>query len=160
MEQKTYNIKFQGIDLVEKKIYRVNIHDNELFSHEVITQSVADAEKNIVVTFVAVHVRTLNDSPTLVAEIMAGFGFFFENFETVFAKGENDKHIVPLEVENLLKTIAISTMRGIMYSEFRGTQLHKAILPIIVTDSLKPMAGNLLDLKKEENYQVFTVPQE
>jgi hypothetical protein len=48
------------------------------------------------------------------------------------------------DIENLLKSIAISTMRGIIFSDLRGTILHNAILPLVMADSFKPIKGTLL----------------
>ncbi len=39
--------------------------------------------------------------------------------------------------ENNLNAISVSTVRGIMFSRFRGTYLHQAILPIIHPSSFK-----------------------
>ncbi|MFP4605144.1 MAG: hypothetical protein ACLFNJ_07200, partial [Bacteroidales bacterium] len=36
-----------------------------------------------------------------------------------------------------INSIAISTTRGIMYTEFKGTFLHKSVLPIFKMENLK-----------------------
>jgi hypothetical protein len=59
-----------------------------------------------------------------------------ENFEDTLKKDEDDKYIIPGDLEGMLKQISISTIRGFMFSEFRGTHLHKAILPILLSESL------------------------
>jgi len=44
---------------------------------------------------------------------------------------KNNNPILPDEFIITLNSISISTTRGIIYSQFRGTFLHKACLPII-----------------------------
>ncbi|HNY53744.1 MAG TPA: hypothetical protein PK727_10105 [Bacteroidales bacterium] len=48
-----------------------------------------------------------------------------------FMNPENGKNKLPEEFIHVLNSISISTARGVMYSQFRGTFLHEAVLPII-----------------------------
>ncbi len=139
----TYNISIHGIDILEKSIARVQLLPEDQFNFEVKTQIVTEASKKKIVTIVIVDIRKANPSADHLGKLMVAIEFQFENFENGFTKKVNGVYQIPLPVENLLKTISISTTRGIMYSEFRGTQLHRAFLPIILTDSLMAIEGNL-----------------
>jgi hypothetical protein len=73
---------------------------------------------------------------SLEAKLSVGFGFRILNFEDL-PPGDDQKPTIPPPLDLMLQDIAISTARGIMYSEFRGTHLHNAILPIVLPSSLK-----------------------
>lgn len=145
MSHKDYKVRIDAIELVQKALYRNEVFEKDLFNFEVKTQALGDSEKSIVIVIIVVEITKFNESKDLVAEFTIAVIFKVENFKEVFDKDENNLFIIPLEFENLVKTISISTMRGIIFSELRGTQMHKVILPIIMTDSLKPVDGNLIE---------------
>lgn len=150
MEQRNYRIKIDGVDLLSKTLNTLSTAENITFNHQLKTQAIGDEEKDMVVVFVQVKISNLNMPSKVAAEINIAMRFGIENFKDVFPKNETGKYFIPSEVENLLKSMSISTMRGIMFSEFRGTPLHQAILPIILMDSLQPVDGNLSDEIREE----------
>lgn len=143
-QQKTYNFGFHGIDIIDKATYRVPVNQGEIFSFELKCQAFVDSEKQLIVIFVEVGIKTTS-TDQLVAKMMCGFGYYFENFHNEFEKGTDGDYILPLEIETVLRNISISTMRGIMYSELRGTQLHSAFLPVVVPSSFAPFRGNLIN---------------
>jgi hypothetical protein len=143
MEQKAYNIKIHGIELIEKSLYRATLDSPDVFNFQTTLQSLLDHTQQMIVYFVSIEIKNIK-SNNLVGKIMAGVGFVIEDFEQVFLKDKKEQYIIPDDLENMLKTISISTMRGIMFSEFRGTQLHKAVLPIIMANSFQPLEGNML----------------
>lgn len=58
--------------------------------------------------------------------------FEFPKFEDIFTKVGDHAYDSPIEIEILLKSTGISTMRGIIYSELRGTHLNEAtVMPLI-----------------------------
>ena len=146
MSQKEFKVKIDGIDIIEKALYKHNILETDNFNHRIITQAIANHEKKLAVVFVLVHIHRMDETNELLGKIVAGVGFGIENFDEVFPKNGNDISLFPVELENFLKGIAISTTRGVMFSEFRGTVLHRAILPIILLDSLKPADANDISL--------------
>lgn len=146
--QKTINIKINSIDIFSKNIYRTVIKETDEFMFDVSTQTGLDSAMSLVVIFVRVNIKHTPDRKTfsedVSASVMIGVSFKIENFEQDLEKTENGEYGVPKDLENMLKTVSISTMRGVMYSEFRGTPFHKAILPIIFSDTLKPTNDNLI----------------
>ncbi len=48
-----------------------------------------------------------------------------------YLDNETTKVNLPEQAAITLNSISLSTTRGIMYSEFRGTHLHGAVLPIV-----------------------------
>lgn len=153
MEQKNYKIRIEGVDLLNKSLNNLPIPINGLFNHQLKTQAIGDEKKNLVIVFIQVKISNIEEPVNLLGEINIAIRFGIENFKEDFPKDESGKYLIPFEVENLLKSISISTLRGIMFSEFRGTVLHNAILPVILMDSLKPTEGNLVDeiVNEEKN---------
>ena len=61
--------------------------------------------------------------------------FEVENFAD-FINEENGDVNLPEILSNSLNSITLSTVRGLMFSGFKGTFLHNAILPVIDPNSL------------------------
>lgn len=144
MENKTLNIKIHGVELIEKLIYKTQIKEGDVLNFEVTTQSSTDIANSLIVIFIEVVIKRADDQNAQVATMMIGCGFYVENFESSLEKNDKGEIIIPADLENWLKGLSISTMRGIMFSELRGTQLDKAILPIIMVDTLVPTEKKLI----------------
>lgn len=82
--------------------------------------------------FVIVHVEIKNDGQTLVlGTISTSCIFEIANFEDVIkVQGDGSVDMPQLLIETL-NSISLSTTRGVMFSTFKGTFLHGAVLPII-----------------------------
>lgn len=80
------------------------------------------------------------------AQILAGKKDKLANIEiNVFYKVENLKNFenkkdrkmeLPSEFITAINSVSISTLRGVMFSQLRGTYLHNAFLPVINPKSL------------------------
>lgn len=100
------------------------------FNFNISVESRADAANKLV--FVIVHVKIYNDDQSMILGALS-LSCIFEiaNFEHV-VKVETDGQLnIPQGLINTLNTISISTTRGVMFSIFKGTFLHGAVLPII-----------------------------
>lgn len=144
MTTATFNIRIDGIQIVEKLLYSANVSDTDMFAFDIKNQSLVVHDKKLVVIVTNVVIR-LNEDTNPIAKIISATAFEIRDFDAVVKSVEGNKHTMPIELENLLKSIAISTMRGIMFSEFRGTHLNNAVLPIITIDSFKPVPGTILE---------------
>jgi hypothetical protein len=78
---------------------------------------------------VHITIRSEQTEEALGALSVACFFHVF-NFDEISSEIDGNKRI-PQEHIDLLNTIAIGAARGIMYSEFRGTFLANAILPVL-----------------------------
>ncbi len=144
MVQKRYSIKIHGIDIIEKSIFKTKVLEGDVFNFEVKTQTVPDSLQHLIITFISVQVTRIHTTD-IFARLLVGIGYLLENFEETIENDEEGKYMIPPDLEGTLKQISISTIRGIMFSEFRGTQLHGAVLPIILSDSFAPVEGNLVE---------------
>ena len=147
MEEKIVNYRYKlgGIDIIEKSLFKYSLKEDVQFNFELKTQSLVDDSKDLIVILVLVGIKKTGE-PELLGKILIGFGYIVENLKDTFEKNEKNLYVIPQDFENLLKAISISTTRGIMYSEFRGTYLHTAVLPIIFPDTLKPVAENIVEI--------------
>lgn len=100
------------------------------FNFNISVESRADAANKLV--FVIVHVKINNDDQSmLLGALSLSCIFEIANFEDVI-KVETDGQLnIPQGLIDTLNTISISTTRGVMFSTFKGTFLHGAVLPII-----------------------------
>jgi len=140
MEKKNFNIRFDRVELLAKTLNNIRVEQEDVFSFEVKTRSSIKKEERLIVTVVDVLIKKAAGSKTA-ASFTAACGFIVENFEDAFAKKGNS---LLKELDDLFKTISISTMRGIIYSELRGTHLHDVHLPVFLPDSLQPAEQQLI----------------
>ncbi len=100
------------------------------FNFNIHIESRTDAVKKLV--FVIVHIDIKNDDLSAVlGNLSVSCIFEIVNFEDVI-KVEADGNVnIPQQLIETLNGISISTARGVMFSTFKGTFLHNAVLPII-----------------------------
>lgn len=86
-------------------------------------------EQKTAISIVQVAITQANQN-TSVGHYSAAVHFLITNFEDVIH--QEDSHLtLPDILVGILNSIAISTVRGMMFEAFRGTFLHTAILPIV-----------------------------
>lgn len=89
-----------------------------------------DLTNKIVVVLTHVKVVSKDEHPIVYGSVTTSCNFRVEEMEDYHDKTTEIVNF-PEPVVVTLNSIAISTTRGIMYSEFRGTYLHGAILPMV-----------------------------
>jgi len=100
------------------------------FNFNIAIESRIDAPNKLV--FVIVHVEVKNDdSSILLGALSVSCIFEIANFNDVIKVEANGKLNVAEKLIETLNIISISTTRGVMFSTFKGTFLHGAVLPII-----------------------------
>src|SRR5205809_164950 len=112
MEKKNFNIRFDRVELLAKALNNIRVEPEDVFSFEVKTRSSIKKEERLIVTVVDVIIKKAAGNETA-ASFSAACGFIVENFQDAFAKKGT---VLPKELDDLFKTISISTMRGIIYS--------------------------------------------
>ncbi len=100
------------------------------FNFNIGIESRIDAPNKLV--FVIVHVEIKNDDQSIIlGNLSVSCIFEIANFDNIINLEADGKINMPQELIETLNSISISTVRGVMFSTFRGTFLHNAILPII-----------------------------
>jgi len=134
----TYGITLKGIELLHSSLVRppgispdlTNLQYHIKFEHRI------DKEKKLV--FIIVHVRIkCFPSETEVGRHVISHIYEIADFEQIVDVQEGDKFSMPQALTDILNSISISTTRGVMYSTFKGTFLHHAVLPIMNTKQLE-----------------------
>lgn len=100
------------------------------FNFNISLENRANATDKLV--FVIVHVKIKNEDQSI---ILGGLSvsciFEIVNFEKNVTIEPEGKIKLPKQLVDILNSISISTTRGVMFSTFKGTFLHGAVLPII-----------------------------
>jgi hypothetical protein len=86
-----------------------------------------DLKEIIYVMQVIVNTRKSSEK---IGSIKLRCTFHVPNFEEYILNNESGPTL-PQDLLYLLNTVVIGTMRGIMFSEFRGTVLNDALLPVL-----------------------------
>jgi hypothetical protein len=134
IENKDFNVEMQirAIEVLNGSIQLPTTPNTpiSIFNFNIGIESKADAPNKLV--YVIVHVEIKNDDQTLVlGALSVSCVFEIINFEEVIKIEQNGKLDIPQRLIETLNIISISTVRGVMFSTFKGTFLHGAVLPII-----------------------------
>jgi len=129
-----YQIKFIAIEIVAKSFKEaptslkpgepINISFNYLVDLNVIPER----SLTMVVTNVDIFISPEN---TDVGNIKTLCVFEVGDFNNVFDIQSGKPTSIPLDLEVLLKSTGLSTTRGLIHSEVKGTYLQGAILPLV-----------------------------
>lgn len=108
------------------------------FNFKIQIESRADATKKLI--FVIVNVEIRNDDQSLIlGSLSVSCIFEIANFEELIKIKSDGKIEIPQPLIDILNSISISTVRGVMFSTFKGTFLHNAFLPIIDPKQNQPI---------------------
>jgi hypothetical protein len=106
------------------------------FNFDVQIQANVDAAQKVIINSATINVRGDNEQNSL-GSITCVCVFSVANFEeVVYTISETQSEIDDVFADTI-NSITISTARGMMASELRGTYLHFAFLPIIDVKGLK-----------------------
>lgn len=131
IKEQEFTFLLKGIELLDVKLNRLKqplpvqttFHFNIGLEHQISPEN-----KLIIVvnTIDIIH----EDNETRLASLQASCIFEIANFDDFLIAG-SQQPVIPDLFLTTLNSVSISTVRGIMFSEFKGTFLHTAILPII-----------------------------
>ena len=128
-EKFTFSIK--GIEILDfNLIYPPpDIKDIKTFNFNINAEQKISIENNILLNLITVDILN-EDNVTKLGSIKVNLIFEIANFEE-FIDEKTKNLILPGEVLLVMNSLSISTTRGVMFSQFKGTHLHNAILPVI-----------------------------
>lgn len=140
MDKPQAKIKLSALELIEKTLRRrsEDIPPGNDFNFDVKVDSRVNPDQKLIIVIVDIDVRYFGNDIVL-GHIGFGCGFEIENFDDVITKQSNGQYQIPTDVDTLTKTVSLSTVRGVIYSEFRGTYLSNANLPIILINPPMPL---------------------
>ncbi len=128
------NIPFQikNIEILEVNLAFPGpmIKENNTFHYNINLQHRINQKNKLI--FIDTSIEILHqDKKTKLGFIKATCVYFVETLLDYKSDIEEKLIDLPQAFLNTLNSISISTTRGLMFSNFRGTFLHNAVLPII-----------------------------
>jgi hypothetical protein len=127
----TMQFKLKGVELLRTMITQpvVSFSPTE-FQFDISLESRIDPSQKLIFVVTTADVRSDN-KPEQLAVVSAVCIFGIDNFEDIVKIRTDNQFEVNDEIMLILISISLSTLRGIMFEQFRGTFLHTAVLPII-----------------------------
>jgi hypothetical protein len=134
MSTKTYSIRFKQIDLLNTSLEsppdeEIENIGNLKYKFNYLVDIRLQSRENSAAVFTSLTILTEADKK--LAFIKTVCVFEIPEFQDIFKKTDDNVYQMPIDLEIILKNTSLSTTRGIMFSELRGTYLHNAILPIV-----------------------------
>ena len=131
-------VKIKAIELIDftlKHPSKEKLIPSQYHFNLNITHKINNEQKSV---FVITNIDIFHeDRKTQLGNIRSSCIFEIPNFNEFIPEKDN-KPDFPEDMIHMLNSISLSTTRGVMFSKFRGTFLHNAILPIINPKILKP----------------------
>jgi hypothetical protein len=127
-----FTFKLLNIELLGLKLEKLKnpLDEGHQLNYQIGLEHKIDVKNELV--FVGMHVNIIDiaDNNYCYGAIDTSCNFQIHNIDNFIVK-KTGLVDLPQQVIVTLNSIAISTSRGIMFSELKGTHLHGAILPII-----------------------------
>jgi|JI10StandDraft_1071094.scaffolds.fasta_scaffold1558452_1 hypothetical protein len=134
-------------DLMRFQLRAIELHERSLvkpapgftvtnFHFNINIESNVDTTQKIVLVLTKVKIFG-DDQTTELGSLTSACVFSLGNFDAAVKLQPNNSFELPEGLADILNAVALSTTRGIMFSEFKGTLLHHAFLPIVDIKSLK-----------------------
>ncbi len=131
--QKESQLSFQikGIELLDIKLNHPKepLPDPMLFQYKIGVEHKISIENRLIIVITTIDIIH-EDQETRLASLQASCIFEIANFED-FLNADTQQISIPDLMIVTLNSVSLSTIRGIMFSQFKGTFLHNAILPVI-----------------------------
>ena len=128
----TFGIKLRGIELLNVSLIRPEHTSKNLSTFLYNVRIVQDIDKNKKLVFIIVHVDIHStEEKKDVGSLSVSHIYELANFEEAITILDEHNFKISESLNDILNSISISTTRGVMFSTFKGTLLHNAILPIV-----------------------------
>jgi hypothetical protein len=135
-----FDFKLTGIELVNSNLFNPGVAiEKQIFHFNIKIEQKINLEKKLIIVTPEIEIQQENKKTTL-GTIKVACIFYVTNLDE-FKVEEGDLVSLPNEIITMLNSISLSTTRGVMFSQFKGTFLHNAFLPIIdpkTFNSIKP----------------------
>ncbi|MES2479071.1 MAG: hypothetical protein V4561_08285 [Bacteroidota bacterium] len=127
-----YTFVLKRIDLIEKSLRIFNKKDKKVdYDYGISLQIIPSPSENQSFNIMSVKIFPKGQEKEIIATVRLGFVFEIFNLEKMAVKNEDGSVSLPSKLLDLLNAVVIGTMRGVLFSELRGTQLDDVILPVI-----------------------------
>jgi hypothetical protein len=136
------NIGFalKGIEIIDLQL----IHPEKAMPEDVVFDFDIDINHRVNIenelVFVVSNVTVFMEKELKLGQVKLSCVFHITDFKNLL--DDNQKLDLSEDVVITFNSISISTTRGVMFSEFRGTFLHNAIIPLIDPKGLSSRTKN------------------
>ena len=125
-----YSFALKRIALLEKNLsLKASINKTEEFTFEVALQINEKPDVSESLHIMTVKIARKGEKENI-GSLTLAFTFTIPNFQE-YVQIIEGKQSLPEDLTNLLNTVVVGTIRGVMFSEFRGTVLANAYLPVL-----------------------------
>jgi hypothetical protein len=100
------------------------------YHFQILLESIIDTERQLIAVVNRIDIK-INDIDRILGSIVAKYWFEVEDFDQNIKKNKAGAFEIPQLLQLSFNAVALSTTRGLLFSSFRGTALHNAILPLI-----------------------------
>lgn len=136
--------RFAAIQIISKTLEPRPEKIEGIFNFDIKAEIKVGESHNLVMPHIYVKIKDA-DNPNPLASFIIAFLFEVIEFSTLIKINENGLYDIPKELEDTIRPVSISTARGIIYSELRGTYLQNAIMPVVYMKDLK-IEGDMQDV--------------
>lgn len=129
--EKEQNISFRlkNIELLQSSLASIDyvITNETIFKFNINIEHLVNINENYIALKPNVEIFT-EENDFVLGKLSSSLIFEFENLNSYVVVNEVK---LPSDIIIAMNSISISTIRGIMFSTFKGTYLHNAFLPVI-----------------------------
>jgi hypothetical protein len=127
-----FGIKIRGIELLNSSLNRPEQAAKKLSTFLYNVRIVQDIDRLKKLVFIIVHVDIHSvEEKKDVGSLSVSHIYELANFEEFVTVLDEHNFKLSEPLNDVLNSISISTTRGVMFSTFKGTFLHNAVLPIV-----------------------------
>jgi hypothetical protein len=127
--QKFADLQLDSLRVAECHISLPKVPENILtFDYVIVVENTIEEDLGLVYVNVDVHVRDQDETP--LGQYKVNCAFSIKNLKALELKRDSGKARLA-KLAAIWNSIAISTVRGMMHADFKGTFLHNAVLPIV-----------------------------
>jgi len=136
MEQVNINFQIKGIELLEINLNnpQILLNPERTYNFSINIEQRINKEEKLVIVITAVDLIHEQDKQCH-ASIKTSCVFLVENILDFDSSGSHQIDL-PEHFLITLNSISLSTTRGIMFSQFKGTFMHNVFLPIVNPSTL------------------------
>lgn len=147
IEHKDFKIDLQlkSIELLKSNINiptKIDVSLNT-FNFNINLEVKADTQSKTLFIIVSVDIKS-EDQVHILGSLSASCIYSVSEFEKTIKIDPDGKINMPQGLTDILNSISVSTVRGIMFSTFKGTFLHNAFLPIIDPNAFQQVSESKL----------------
>ena len=132
------DVQLKAIEVLKSELQMPSDADKALFTFNFNLQIESKTDVSQQLVFVITHVEINNeDHSGRLGAVTVSCIFEIENFDSRLKIDSHGRPEIPDYILEKLTDVSISTTRGVMFSTFKGTFLHAAVLPLIDVNKLQ-----------------------